>query len=164
MGEKKRGGNGRFRRFLKSHSFPDRRFRRLAEDIEAQIGCQVCANCCRVATMKLSERDIGKLARFLRLPAGQLVRDYTVTSEEEGLVLKRGVQCCVFLDGTECTVYEASRRRARGFRTWCVAAETAVARVNASGARLLTVKASEALLAPRGRPETKGPPGFFPQS
>lgn len=115
LGEKKRGENERFRRFLKSHSFPDRRFRRMAEDIEAQIDCQVCANCCRVATVKLSERDIEKLARFLRLPTGQFVREYTVTSEEEGLILKRSGQGCVFLDGTECTVYEARPQTCEGF-------------------------------------------------
>ena len=115
LGEKKRGENERFRRFLKSHSFPDRRFRRMAEDIEAQIDCQVCANCCRVATVKLSERDIEKLARFLGLPARQFVREYTVTSEEEGLILKRSGQGCVFLDGTECTAYEARPQTCEGF-------------------------------------------------
>ena len=115
LGEKKRGENERFRRFLKSHSFPDRRFRRMAEDIEAQIDCQVCANCCRVATVKLSERDIEKLARFLGLPARQFVREYTVTSEEDGLILKRSGQGCVFLDGTECTAYEARPQTCEGF-------------------------------------------------
>jgi len=115
LGEKKRGENERFRRFLKSHSFSDRRFRRMAEDIEAQIDCQVCANCCRVATVKLSERDIEKLARFLGLPAGQFVREYTVTSEEEGLILKRTGQGCAFLDGTECTAYEARPQTCEGF-------------------------------------------------
>jgi Fe-S-cluster containining protein len=37
----------------------------------------------------------------------EFVRDYCEQSEEEGLILKRTPQGCVFLDGNACTVYEA---------------------------------------------------------
>ena len=108
LGEKKRPENERFRRHLKSHDHSDRILRRIAEGIEEQIDCTVCANCCRVATVKLSERDVERLTRHLRIPPGRFLAEYATESEEEGVILKRSEeQGCVFLDGTTCTVYEA---------------------------------------------------------
>ena len=108
LGDKKRPENERFRRYLKSHDHSDRILRRIAEDIEDQIDCTVCANCCRVATVQLSERDVERLARHLRISPNQFLARYAAESEEEGVILKRSdEQGCVFLDGTACTVYEA---------------------------------------------------------
>jgi Fe-S-cluster containining protein len=107
VGEKKREENSKFRRYLKTHDFVERRFRKIAEDVEDQIDCTACANCCRVATVKLAERDVDKLSRFLRIKRDQFLRDYTVQDPEEGLILRRNESGCVFLSGNECTIYEA---------------------------------------------------------
>lgn len=108
LGEKKRDENLRFRRHMKSHDHSDRILRRIAEGIEEQIDCLQCANCCRVATAKVTERDVERLAKFLRMKPEQFVRQYVVESEEEGYILKRDERTgCVFLSGNECTVYEA---------------------------------------------------------
>jgi Fe-S-cluster containining protein len=108
LGEKKRSENERFRRHLKSHDHSDRILRRIAEGIQEQIECRECANCCKVATAKLSERDVERLARHLRIPPERFLAGYTAMSEEEGRILKRSDETgCVFLDGKECTVYDA---------------------------------------------------------
>ena len=108
LGEKKREENLRFRRFMKSHDHSDRILRRIAEDIEEQIDCTVCGNCCKVATAVISERDVERLARHLRIPPARFLAEYTMESEEEGRVLRRtDAAGCVFLDGTTCTVYDA---------------------------------------------------------
>jgi Fe-S-cluster containining protein len=106
LGEKKREENTRFRKSLKSHS--DRILRRIAEDIEEEIDCTACANCCRVATVRLSDRDVERLARHLRVPTGRFLADYTTESATEGRILRRTAETgCVFLSGNECTIYEA---------------------------------------------------------
>jgi Fe-S-cluster containining protein len=107
LGEKKREENERFRRFIKTHGCNDRKFRVLAQKIQDQIDCRQCANCCRIGTTKVTERDIEKLAKFLRITPAGFVRDYTEESEEEGRILKRSPDGCVFLSGNDCTVYEA---------------------------------------------------------
>ncbi|MFN7994065.1 MAG: YkgJ family cysteine cluster protein [Bryobacteraceae bacterium] len=108
LGEKKRPENERFRRHLKTRDHSDRILRRIAEGIEEQIDCTVCANCCRVATVKLSERDVEHLARHFRITPAALLERYAMESEEEGVILRRSEeQGCVFLEGTTCTVYEA---------------------------------------------------------
>src|SRR5438270_96362 len=106
LGEKKREENTRFRKSMKSHS--DRILRRIAQEIEEQIDCTACANCCRVATVKLSERDVERLARHLRIQPARFLADYTTGSATEGLILRRNAGTgCVFLSGNDCTIYEA---------------------------------------------------------
>jgi len=106
LGDQSRTENERFRKHLKVHDLPERRFRRIAEEVEDQIDCTTCANCCRVATVELHERDVEKLARFLRISTGQFMREYTQETKDEGVILKRTEQGCVFLSGNDCTVYD----------------------------------------------------------
>jgi Fe-S-cluster containining protein len=116
LGEKKRPENERFRRHLKSRDHSDRILRRLAEQVEEQIDCTVCANCCRVATVRLAERDIERLARHLRLKPADFLARYTTESEEEGRILMRSDESgCTFLDGTSCTIYEERPDSCRRF-------------------------------------------------
>jgi Fe-S-cluster containining protein len=108
LGEKKRAENERFRKHMKSRDHSDRILRRIAEGIERHIDCTICANCCKVATAKVSERDVQHLARYLRITVAQFLKEYTEQSPEEGAILRRTEETgCVFLDGTTCTVYDA---------------------------------------------------------
>ena len=108
LGEKKREENLRFRKHMKAHDHSDRILRRIAEEVEEQIDCTQCANCCRVATAKVTERDLERLAKYLRIKPARVQADFTTASEEEGLVLRRDKKTgCVFLNGNECTVYDA---------------------------------------------------------
>src|SRR6185503_16688809 len=89
LGEKKRHENERFRRHMKSRDHSDRILRRIAEEIEGQIDCTVCANCCKVASVQLSERDVERLAKNVGTTRARFLADYTMQSETEGLILKR---------------------------------------------------------------------------
>jgi hypothetical protein len=108
LGEKKRPENERFRKHMKSFDHSDRILRRIAEGIEDQIDCLDCGNCCRVATAKVTGRDVERLARYLGVKPARAMAEYVVKSEEEGLILARDQKTgCVFLSGNECTVYDA---------------------------------------------------------
>jgi uncharacterized protein len=108
LGEKSLAENKQLRVHLKRHNFVERRLKRIAQEIEEQIDCTACASCCRVATTRISERDVEKLAKFLGMKPNQFLRTYTVMTEAEGLILKRDDHTgCVFLSGNLCTVYEA---------------------------------------------------------
>jgi len=113
LGEKKRDENLRFRRSMKSRDHSDRILRRIAEGIQEQIDCTQCANCCKTSTVHVSERDIERLARHLRIAPREFVAEYTQPDpdpeeDEGGVNLKFTAEAgCVFLDGKVCTVYEA---------------------------------------------------------
>jgi Fe-S-cluster containining protein len=109
LGEKKTQENERFRRHMKVHDFPERRFRKVAEEIEEQIDCRACANCCKVAETDITGRDVDRLARHLGLTPKQFIAQYTTMSaqEDDEIILRRNDSGCIFLDGNDCTIYEA---------------------------------------------------------
>src|SRR5215472_15598619 len=104
LGEKKRDDNLRFRKWIKSHNFVERQFRRVAEDVHASIDCRQCAECCRVTEVALTERDIERLARFLSISASEFMERCTARDEDNAVILNRTPNGCVFLDGNDCTV------------------------------------------------------------
>ena len=106
QGEHNREENLRFRKWIKSHNYVERQFRRAGEEVHAAIDCRECAECCRVTEVQLAERDIEKLARFLRISTQRFRQDYTALDDEGAVILKREEGGCVFLQGSECTVYE----------------------------------------------------------
>ncbi len=108
LGEQKRAENGRFRKHLKTYRHVERRLKRIAQEVEEEIDCRECGNCCRVATARVSDRDVERLAKHLGIPAGRVIGEYCQESEEEGLILRRDdTSGCVFLAGNECTVYDS---------------------------------------------------------
>ena len=107
FGQKQREENGRFRSWLKRHNFAERRLKAIAQDVEDKIDCTTCANCCRVATTQISERDAERLARLLGIKLTNFLRDYTDQTDDEGRILKRTANGCVFLNRNLCSVYEA---------------------------------------------------------
>jgi Fe-S-cluster containining protein len=116
QGEKKRPENERFRKYLKSHSHSDRALRHIAEEIEEQIDCTACANCCKSATVTFADRDVERLARYLHITPAKFIADYTGQSAEEGRILRRTAEkSCVFLEGNLCSVYDARPDTCRRF-------------------------------------------------
>jgi uncharacterized protein len=107
LGEQKRDENLRFRKYLKTREWVERQFRHAAQDVHDRIDCRECAECCRVTEVELAERDVEKLAKFLRIKERAFIGQYTMTGEDGAQILKRTKAGCVFLDGNECTVYEA---------------------------------------------------------
>src|SRR6266849_3436417 len=103
LGEKKRDENFRLRMHLKRRNYQERRLVRIAQNIEDQIDCTACGNCCRVATVKVTERDVEKLARALGVSRQRLLSEYTQEDQAEGGVLKRTQAGCVFLQGNLCS-------------------------------------------------------------
>ena len=115
LGEKRREENQQFRIWMKRHSFVEKRFRDVADTVEHSTDCTTCANCCRVATTQITERDVDPLSKHLGVKANVFLRDYTTETPDEGRILKRNENGCVFLDGTLCSVYENRPQTCRLF-------------------------------------------------
>lgn len=106
FGEKQREENQRFRGWMKRHNFVERRLKAIAQEVEDAIDCTACANCCRVATTQVNERDVERLAKAFRMSIQKFEAEYTVVTQDEGRVLRRNENGCVFLDGNLCSVYD----------------------------------------------------------
>ena len=115
LGQQKRNENSRFRAYLRNHRHSDRRLRRFGEEIEAQIDCTQCANCCRVSEVGITDRDIEKLAKFLGMTKEEFLSDSTQRDEAGDLILRKTEKGCVFLKDNLCTVYEARPQNCANF-------------------------------------------------
>jgi uncharacterized protein len=115
LGSQNRNENFRFRAYLKNHRHSDRRLRRFGEEIEAQMDCTACANCCRVSEVGIIDRDVEKLAKFLGMTKEEFLRDSTQRDEFGDLILKRTEAGCMFLKDNLCTVYEARPQNCANF-------------------------------------------------
>jgi uncharacterized protein len=115
----KRGENARFRAYLKSHRHSDRRLRRFGEEIEAEIDCTQCANCCRVTEVGITQRDVEKLAKFIGVSENEFAQQFTARDSAGAKILKRVTMdnqtACVFLEGNLCSVYEARPQNCANF-------------------------------------------------
>jgi uncharacterized protein len=111
----KRGENAKFRAYLKSHRHSDRRLRRFGEEIEAEIDCTQCANCCRVTEVGITPRDVEKLAKFIGVSEREFAQQFTARDDAGARILKRNEGGCVFLKGNLCSVYEARPQNCANF-------------------------------------------------
>jgi uncharacterized protein len=115
LGEKKRGENEKFRRWIKSHNFVERQFRKAAQEVHSGIDCRQCAECCRVTEAEIYEKDVEKLAKHFSISRKEFLEKYTATGDEGELILRRTKTGCVFLDGNDCTIYEVRPKTCEGF-------------------------------------------------
>src|ERR1700730_7701258 len=113
--QQQRGENAKFRAYLKNHRHSNRRLRRFGEEIEAEIDCTACANCCRVTEIGITEKDIEKLAKFVGVSESEFVEQFTALDNSGAIILKRNAGGCVFLEGNLCSVYEARPQNCANF-------------------------------------------------
>ena len=110
--------NLRLRRYLRSHHHDEEHFRILAAEVEAQIDCTQCANCCRQTVVEVSGVELARIAEYLRIERADVIRLYTTTEDPDARgtrVLVNRSNGCTFLDGNLCLVYEARPDACRRF-------------------------------------------------
>jgi uncharacterized protein len=65
MSKKKENENYRFRTFLKGQhdAKVDKLVHRINKEVEAQIDCTLCGNCCKILIPSVKEKEIDTLAK-----------------------------------------------------------------------------------------------------
>lgn len=107
-----------FRRYVRNHHRDEESFRIIAREVEAQIDCTQCANCCRQTVVEVSDLEIARIAGYLRMESAEVIRLYTTTEDPDARgtrVLMNRSNGCTFLDGNLCLVYEVRPEACRGF-------------------------------------------------
>lgn len=84
LAEEREDENWEFRSFLKGcdDEKVDEIVHRLYEEIEPQIDCTACGNCCKQILPELGDEDIVRLAGALKISAPQFTAEYLVEAEE----------------------------------------------------------------------------------
>lgn len=117
LGTAKAEENLDFRRYLSAKHRADKTFQILASEVQKQVDCTACANCCRHSVVPVSQREIETVAEYLGATREAVTRLYTVPNPDTPAlrILRSSMEGCVFLDGNLCMIYEARPKTCRDF-------------------------------------------------
>lgn len=117
LGTAKAEENLDFRRYLSAKHHADKTFQILASEVQKQVDCTACANCCRHSVVPVTKREIQTIAEYLGATGAAVTRLYTVPDPDAPArrILKSSMEGCVFLDGNLCMIYEVRPKACRDF-------------------------------------------------
>lgn len=117
LGTAKAKENLAFRRYLSAHHYSDRPFQILAAEVQQQVDCTACANCCRHSVVSINKLEIENIASHIGATPEEVTRLYTVPDPDAPAlrILRNSDGGCVFLDGNLCTIYDARPKTCRDF-------------------------------------------------
>lgn len=86
----------------------------LHDRYSAEIDCLSCGNCCRSLGPRITDKDVDRLAKHLRMKAVDFVTQYLRTDEDGDMVFK--TMPCPFLGvDNYCAVYENRPKACREY-------------------------------------------------
>ncbi|TAD97266.1 MAG: YkgJ family cysteine cluster protein [Bacteroidetes bacterium] len=86
----------------------------LHEEVFEQTDCLKCANCCKTTSPVFTQKDIEKIADFLRIRPAEMIEKYLKIDEDKDYVLKSSP--CIFLDSQNyCKIYEVRPKACQGY-------------------------------------------------
>jgi Fe-S-cluster containining protein len=89
-------------------------FQSLHEEVFNEIDCLDCANCCSTISPIITDRDIDKIARALRIKPSDVVEKYLEIDDEHDYVYRS--QPCPFLGSDNyCSIYESRPKACREY-------------------------------------------------
>lgn len=84
------------------------------QEVFEEINCLDCGNCCRTLGPRITEADIQRIAKSLRLKAHEVVNRYLRIDEDNDYVFK--TMPCPFLgDDNYCSIYENRPKACREY-------------------------------------------------
>jgi Fe-S-cluster containining protein len=135
LGTAKAQENLAFRRYLSAHGIDEKPFQIIAAEIQKQIDCTACANCCRCSVVPVSDREIEKIAAHLGATPEAVYRAFTVPDPDapSRRILASSRQGCIFLTGNLCSIYAARPATCRDFPHVAVGSHTLGGRASSHG-------------------------------
>jgi len=86
----------------------------LHDRISAKINCLDCGNCCRTLGPRITDKDVERIAKTLRIKQTELIDKYLKVDEDGDLVFK--TMPCPFLgDDNYCSIYESRPKACREY-------------------------------------------------
>lgn len=92
----------------------DRQFADAHEEVFANFDCLTCANCCKTAGPRLIQSDIDRMAKHLRLKAGDFMNQYVRVDEDGDWVMKT-LPCPFLGDDNYCSIYEVRPKACKDY-------------------------------------------------
>lgn len=92
----------------------DKLIHNLHEEAFETIDCLACANCCTTTGPLLTDKDINRIAKFLKLKPVRFIKDYLRIDEDNDYVFN--AMPCPFLGADNyCSIYEERPKACREY-------------------------------------------------
>lgn len=109
--------NLKFRAFLKGYDIAieelDAKIHEIYREVESNVDCTQCGNCCKIVGPILIQKDIEKLARSIGIQEKEFKAEYLKEDEDGNLVFKKIP--CPLLKSNLCTHYDSRPEDCRSF-------------------------------------------------
>jgi Fe-S-cluster containining protein len=86
----------------------------LHDETFEKIDCLLCANCCKTLGPRITDNDISKLARHLKMKPGNFIKQY-LSTDEDGDYVFREMPCPFLMPDNYCMVYEVRPKACREY-------------------------------------------------
>ena len=84
------------------------------EEVFEYIDCLECANCCKTLGPRITDGDIARLAKHLRIKPSKVVDEY-LRIDEDGDYVFKSMPCPFLMPDNYCMVYESRPRACREY-------------------------------------------------
>tara|TARA_B100001057_G_C22779764_1_gene923180 strand:+ start:684 stop:1163 length:480 start_codon:yes stop_codon:yes gene_type:complete len=92
----------------------DQKMHQLHEEVFACTDCLKCANCCITTGPLFTDKDIGRIAKYLRIKPSEFTEKYLRIDEDKDYVLQQ-VPCTFLAEDNRCSIYDVRPKACREF-------------------------------------------------
>ncbi len=104
--------------FAKLKKKPPKRLDQMMQELHdeefTETDCLQCANCCKTTGPLFTDKDVARIAKFLRIKPQKFEEQYLRRDEDEDLVLQQ-VPCTFLSVDNYCSIYEVRPKACREF-------------------------------------------------
>ena len=84
------------------------------QEVFACTDCLKCANCCTTTGPLFTDKDIGRIAKHLKLKPSELTQMYLRIDEDNDYILQQ-VPCAFLGEDNRCSIYDVRPKACREF-------------------------------------------------
>jgi len=86
----------------------------LHDSVFSEIDCLDCAYCCKSLGPRITEKDIERLSKFLKLSQDKFIKQYLIIDEDNDFVFNK-MPCPFLMDDNYCFVYDVRPKACREY-------------------------------------------------
>lgn len=86
----------------------------LHDKISAKTDCLKCANCCRSLGPRITDKDIERMAKALRMKPANIITNYLKTDEDGDMVFQ-SMPCPFLASDNYCSIYESRPKACKDY-------------------------------------------------
>lgn len=92
----------------------DEKVHKLHEDVFNEINCLECANCCKTLGPRITDKDIDRISKSLKIKASTFINQY-LKIDEDGDYVFQSMPCPFLMNDNYCMIYNSRPKACREY-------------------------------------------------